>query len=89
MPTQLEPHAIVDDATDAADCDLQTLAWVYPATEEAVHVVTTAPVNSGDGRSDWVWLRLRDGTLILGMFPQGDTYMEFSDAGCAPFGPLP
>jgi len=34
-----------------------------------------------DGRSDWQWMRLRDGTLMLVCFPRGDTYMQFSDAG--------
>lgn len=32
-----------------------------------------------DGRSSWVWVRLADGTLVLGVMPQGDTYERMSD----------
>jgi hypothetical protein len=31
-----------------------------------------------DGRSQFCWIRLVDGTLILGVFPQGETYYKFS-----------
>jgi hypothetical protein len=32
-------------------------------------------VSDNDGRSDFVWLRLPNGDLILGVWPQGDTYL--------------
>lgn len=30
------------------------------------------------GRSKWCWIRLSNGDLILGTFPQGDMYEEIS-----------
>lgn len=81
-------HPIKLDHGDPTLClrDGDPIAWVHPATEEAVQTVLNAPENTGDGRSNWVWVRLHDGTLVLGVFPQGNTYSEFSDADCAPFG---
>lgn len=35
------------------------------------------PTEKGlDARSPWCWARLASGDLILGTFPQGDTYLE-------------
>lgn len=56
------------------------LATVTPAKNAAVTEVLQADVSSMDGRSQWVWVRLADGTLILGVFPQGDTYMNVAEA---------
>jgi hypothetical protein len=56
--------------------DKHVIATVEPARPEAVEKVLSAPVGTGDGRSEWVWLRLTNGDLILGVFPQGDTYVE-------------
>lgn len=51
-----------------------TIAHVHPASPEAVETVMDSPVETGDGRSEWVWVRLPNGDLILGVFPQGATY---------------
>lgn len=72
-------HYIRDDTDDLE------LAYVTPALPEDVEALKAANVDS-EGRSEWVWLRLRDGTLILGIFPCGDTYMQYSDAGVCDFG---
>lgn len=51
--------------------------WQEPAPAKAVKLVLAAPVESKtqhDGRSQWLWIRLPDGDLILGVYPQGDTY---------------
>jgi hypothetical protein len=48
--------------------------WLKPASEESVNTVLNADENSDDGRSEWLWIRLPNGDLILGVVPQGDTY---------------
>lgn len=55
--------------------DGQVLAHIKPASEQSVYQVLTADPNSEDGRSQFVWVRLPNGDLILGVFPQGETYM--------------
>ncbi len=59
------------------DVDLQghetTEAWIHPASLESVAHVMAQP-ETDDGRSEFVWVRLPCGDLILGVFPRGDTY---------------
>lgn len=69
----MDAHALTDIDETGADTGVH-LAWIQPASAESVRTVLTADENSGDGRSNWVWVRLRNGDLILGVFPQGDTY---------------
>lgn len=59
------------------------IAKVTPARPDHVERVLLAQKTApkGDGASDWVWVRLHDGTLILGVFPQGETYELFSEGG--------
>jgi hypothetical protein len=47
---------------------------VKPASAESVRTVLAADEDSPDGRSPYVWVRLPNGDLVLGVFPQGDTY---------------
>lgn len=50
-----------------------------PAPKEAVDYVLSQPLATKDfhdGRSEWMWIRLPDGDLILGVYPQGDTYFS-------------
>jgi len=75
----IQPHAIVDEVYSedgSASIARATLAYVHPASAESVRNVVNADPTSPDGRSQWVWLRLANGDLILGMFPQGDTYID-------------
>lgn len=69
------PH---HDALDAMRDDKGNLhlATVTPASPEAVAKVLRADEKGCDGRSNWVWLRLADGTLALAIFPQGDLYED-------------
>lgn len=67
---------------EAHEIDL-TGAWsntvlVHPADKESVSLVLGAE-ESTDGRSPWVWVRLPNGDLILGVFPQGETYFAIED----------
>jgi hypothetical protein len=47
-------------------------------TRESVDLILAAPITDAtgalDGRSGWRWFRFPDGTLVLGVFPQGDIY---------------
>lgn len=51
------------------------LASIHPASDTIVKMVMKQSTNTLDGRSEWIWLRLPNGDLVLGVFPQGDTYM--------------
>jgi hypothetical protein len=50
----------------------------YPVrNSEDVDKILHAPVNhDGNGTSPWMWLRLANGDLVFGCFPQGDTYLN-------------
>lgn len=71
---RIEAHVTLDD-DDAG----RVLARIHPASAGAVEKVLSADVNSMDGRSNWVWVRLPNGDLILGIYPQGDTYLALED----------
>lgn len=57
------------------------IAWIEPATEAQAAEMIDLPTTGHDARSDWAWFRLQNGDLIFGCFPQGDTYMNYSDGG--------
>lgn len=61
-----------------------TSALVHPASPESVELVLNSDDESGDGRSPWIWLRLPNGDLILGVFPQGDTYFAVENDAAWP-----
>lgn len=51
------------------------LGVAYPASPEHVETVMNMPADgSHDTRSGWMWFRLSNGDLILGVWPQGDGY---------------
>ena len=74
------PHMIVSDGDEPVD-----LAWTTPAIQADADYVLNQPIED-DGRSEWTWIRFRDGTLALATFPCGDTYMEMSVKGVCDFG---
>lgn len=53
-----------------------TLATVEDTKPEDVALV----IEALDGPAEYQWVRLRDGTLILGIFPQGDVYEELTQS---------
>lgn len=66
----IEPEEYMDEY----DAEL-TIATIEPATEEEVRFMLALEESpSGDTRSQWAWVRLADGHLIFGCFPQGDSY---------------
>ncbi len=52
---------------------------VHPASQASVDLVLAQSEEGMDGRSNWVWVRLPNGDLVLGVYPQGDTYFEVED----------
>lgn len=62
---------------DSGDVPMEdkTILSMHTAIDEDIKTVLRAPRNTDDGRSQWLWIRLHNGDLILGCFPQGDTYL--------------
>jgi len=63
---------------DAAERKVH-IGYYYKAHPEAVARVLSQPVvgpGEEDGRSAFQWVRLADGTLILGVFPEGVGYED-------------
>lgn len=58
------------------------LAHVKPASAESVVEVLGAGEDDPEGRSNWMWVRLANGDLILGVYPQGDTYFSTEQDHC-------
>lgn len=71
----IKPHGIAwtDDTGAATEWPI---AWVHPASRDSVDYVLSQSSDDADddGRSNWCWIRLQNGDLILGVYPQGDTY---------------
>ena len=67
---------VLPDETCFDEGKIPFLVATAPASQEAVDLVLAAPTDGDDGRSEWLWIRLPNGDLILGVYPQGDTYME-------------
>lgn len=66
---------------DIYDLDPQTgrdtdriIARQKPASAEAVNVILASSDTDPDGRSEWLWVRLANGDLLLATYPQGDGY---------------
>lgn len=77
--SDIQPHAIF--AEDENGHKTHQIAWVEPAEDADVQRVLAAPLDTTNGRSRFFWMRLQDNTLLLGVFPQGDTYCEFETCG--------
>ena len=61
---------------DVPEDNENTILTMHPASQESVDLVTKAAhgPSTDNGRSNWLWIRLTNGDLILGVYPQGDTY---------------
>lgn len=70
---KLEEHDVFDQDEDGYDTS-RVIAHVKPASSASVVETLSASESDPDGRSNWVWVRLASGDLVLGIFPQGDTY---------------
>jgi hypothetical protein len=66
----MKAHITYDDDDQARE-----IARIHPASDESVKLVLAQRTGGMDGRSPFVWVRLPNGDLILGVFPQGDTYL--------------
>lgn len=61
-----------------------TLAFVHPASKQSIKKVLNAEQGDDDGRSEYCWLRLPNGDLMLGVFPRGDTYLAVEEDAVFP-----
>jgi hypothetical protein len=75
----ISEHTLYIDDDDEGG---QFLAQVKPASEQAVEQMLDVP--QGHGRSNWVWVRLQNGDLLLGFFPQQEMYVDCTDRLGAP-----
>ena len=66
---RLDPHEIRLDPDEG-----ENVVTVFPASQESVNTVLAAGEDDPEGRSQWMWVRLGNGDLILGVYPQGETY---------------
>ena len=66
----------IGDNTIHLDCNGRIVTTIHlkPAsTEHALRVIAQSE-NDPDGRSEWLWITLPTGDVILGTFPMGTTY---------------
>lgn len=77
--SKMKPHYSRDDEDPK-----RTIAMIHPASQESVDFILAQDEDSPDGRSNWVWLRLPNGDLILGVFPQGDAYFAVEEDAAYP-----
>ena len=54
--------------------EIQGSIHMQDAPDEAVRIVLSTQPDDPEGRSQWLWVRFPNGDLMLGCFPQGDTY---------------
>jgi hypothetical protein len=75
--SKLPDHDITIDGNDLVELSMHGhIATLKTATKKDVKKVLAADEDSDDGRSQFMWIRLTTGELILGVFPQGDTYQD-------------
>jgi hypothetical protein len=55
------------------------IGTVRPASYDAVVQVLLTTADDDDGRSPYMWVRLANGDLILGVFPRGATYTSIEE----------
>ena len=75
--TPASPEVRVTEVDESALDDDGKVPWLprhRAASQELVDLVMSKETGGMDGRSEWRWFRLPNGDLILGVFPQGDTY---------------
>lgn len=69
------PHTITGTPDDVGIQEI-FIGTVHRASKKSIKTVLSAPEGDSDGRSEFVWVRLATGDLILGVFPKGDTYFK-------------
>lgn len=59
--------------------------YIHPASQESVNLVLSQSEDDADGRSQFCWVRLPNGDLVLGVFPQGETYFAVEQDASYPY----
>ena len=71
---------LYDYAEDGGyDFNADPLGVYVEADPHDAFMTLASPEGTGDGRSGFMWIRLRNGDLILGVFPEGDTYFKYEE----------
>lgn len=60
--------------SDPDQPDRQCHFVMSEASERAAQTVLLAPEGTGDGRSKFYWLTFPNGDVMLGVFPEGETF---------------
>ena len=73
LPETRANAEILNDSGDPieAGAPIAHVQWARPS---AVKRLLEAEIGTGEGRSGFFWVRLHNGDLMLGVFPQGATY---------------
>jgi len=69
---EVRPHRVYAEDESGRPL-LNTIAIVHSASPKAVRIVLDA---DPDDRSQWVWVNLANGDVVLGVYPQGPTYEQ-------------
>lgn len=72
---ELLEAAGVPEFGPTTECPEKQIAHSFPANKTVVTTLLEMVVDD-DTRSDFRWLRLQNGDLMLGVFPRGDGYFE-------------
>lgn len=72
-------YVLPDESCLDEDGKIPYLVYTAPASQECVDLVLSKSPDDDNGRSAWQWIRLPNGDLILGVYPQGETYFEVED----------
>lgn len=83
---KMKAHRIFYEKPETGKITKRSIATIYPASAKSVKLVLAASDTDPDGRSNWVWCRFQNGDLMLGVFPQGDTYFSCEKDAQAPEG---
>ena len=57
----------------------QCIAYIADASAQAAADIIAADEGDENGRSQWLWVRLDNGDLLLATYPQGDTYFAHEE----------
>ena len=78
-PAITHDHKYIYAEDESGNPTEQMIAIVATADPVIAQKVLDAHVDQGNefnGRSEFKWIRLQNGDLILGVYPRGDTYFE-------------
>ena len=70
----MSDHKYIYQDKDVDDSKPALIAITGKADPEMARMVMSQSPGGNDGRSEWLWVRLGNGDLLLACYPQGETY---------------